>query len=341
MVWKTWSRNNLSRPTAREARCRQNGLSLLELMISLAVLSLLVVALDGVVAQTLQTHRVVHEENELTQQARFALDRMARAVSRSRILVLPQQDHNGTDWRENVREETVPASPPEGSSTLASAVLAVTMDPALDQDGNGIPDADNDGDGQIDEDIPGDSNNDGAIGIYGIDDGGGGVIDEFSGFINDDDEYWGWPDGDPENGLDDDGDGRIDEDPPGDRNGDGAPGVAGVDDDGDGSVDEGPSADDDEDGAINEDWYDTVAYYLVDGTLIERLPVPWDENGDGFITGRDFIARPLAEQVSRFRVERPEPVGTHAQLVDLTLELSGDGGTTVSLNTRVRLGGAL
>lgn len=341
MVWKAWSPSSASWRFAIAAKHCQRGLTILELMIALAILSLLVLALDGVVAQTLQTHRVVHEENELTQQARFALSRMARAVSRSRKLLLPQQDRNQTDWRENVREETVPASPPEGSSTMASAVLAVTMDPTLDQNGDGIPDSDNDGDGLIDEDPGGDSNNDEAPGIYGIDDGGNGLIDEFSGVSDDDDEYGGVPNDDPENGLDDDGDGLIDEDPGADRNGDGGPGVAGVDDDGDGSVDEGGVANDDEDEDGNEDWYDTVVYYLVDGILLERLPVPWDENGDDQINGRDYVIRPLAEQVSRFRVERLKQFDSHSQLVDLTLELSGAGGAIVSLNTRVRLGGAL
>jgi uncharacterized repeat protein (TIGR01451 family) len=53
--------------------------------------------------------------------------------------------------------------------------------------------------------------------------------------------------------FDDDHDGRINEDPPGDANGDGAPGILGVDDDGDGFIDEGSVNNDDEDGWIDED----------------------------------------------------------------------------------------
>ena len=114
-----------------------------------------------------------------------------------------------------------------------------------------------------------------------------------------------------------------------------------VDDDGDGQVDEGNSADDDEDGIVDEDWLDAVVFYMQGGTLVERHPVPWDETANGFISGRDFIESVIAENVTRFRVERPVASSAGQQLVDLTLELTGPTGSVVSLTSRVRVGGAL
>ena len=50
---------------------------------------------------------------------------------------------------------------------------------------------------------------------------------------------------------------------------------------------------------------------------------------------------PIAENVTRFRVERVPQNGDRSQIVDLTLELTNPVTETVSLNTRVRVGGAL
>jgi hypothetical protein len=147
---------------------------------------------------------------------------------------------------------------------------------------------------------------------------------------------------DPLDGLDNDGDNNVDEDPASDNNGDGCPGLCGVDDDGDGQIDEGSADDDDEDGGDYDDWCNPVVFYLEAGVLMQRTPVPWDENASGLITGQDFVVHPLAENVSRFRVERVPAEWGDPQLVDLTLELTGpESGETVSLQARVRLGGAL
>lgn len=81
-------------------------------------------------------------------------------MSRTRWLVLPLAENPNTPWSESDRDP---------------GVLAVTLDPTLDSDGDGIMDADNDGDGLIDEDIPEDNNFDWAAGILGIDDGDGEV----------------------------------------------------------------------------------------------------------------------------------------------------------------------
>jgi len=319
---------------------RQAAFTLIELLVALALAALLLGATTGLVRSALGTDTIIEERNALNREARFAMHRMTRAVAETRYLMLPMPDKPDTDWRENVREETVPASPPEGSSTKATAVLAVSLSMDVDLDADGFPDADNDRDGQVDEDYPADMHFDYGDGIYLIDDGGDGLVDEsFS--DKDDDEHLNGDDEDPINGVDDDADGLIDEDPGADMNGDGAPGAVGVDDDGDGQVDEGNAADDDEDGSVDEDWLDAVVFYLQGDSLIERHPVPWDESANGFVDGRDAVETVIAEGVTRFRVERPLPASLNGQLVDLTLELTGPGGEVVTLDARVLAGGAL
>jgi hypothetical protein len=123
--------------------------------------------------------------------------------------------------------------------------------------------------------------------------------------------------------------------------GDGCPGLCGVDDDGDGQIDEGSSADDDEDGNTDEDFYGTVVFYLDDGVVKERMPVPWDISGGGLVNGLDYMVSDIADNVTRFRVERPAASASGEQLVYLTLELAGPTGTVVSLTNRVRVGGGL
>lgn len=324
--------------TARIRSIRSAGFTLIELLIAAALSSLLLVSIAGLAGRSLEAQALADERNRLNSDARFAMQRMVRAISETRWLILPLADKPSTSFRENVREQTVPASPPELGSSKATAVLAVSLSAAFDLDADGFPDADNDRDGLLDEDLPGDATFDYNPGLHLIDDGGEGLVDEGFWNDNDDDERANDNDDDPINGVDDDNDGPIDEDPPADMNGDGAPGVAGVDDDNDGQIDEGSNADDDEDGASNEDWLDAHAFYLQGSNLVERQPVPWDESGAGGITGRDYIISVIAENVTRFRVERPPTAPSGRQLVYLTLELTGAGGATVSLDTRVRVG---
>ena len=57
---------------------------------------------------------------------------------------------------------------------------------------------------------------------------------------------------------------------------------------------------------------------------------------------RDYVEQAIADNVTRFRVERIPQGAGRALLVDLTLVLTDpQTGETVSLNTRVRVGGAL
>jgi prepilin-type N-terminal cleavage/methylation domain-containing protein len=317
------------------------GFTLIEVLISMMLGALIVTVVASVVSELSDARAAVQERGQLTEDAHFAMTRMARAVRQSRTLLLPQQDKPATGWRENVRDETVPASPPEGGSKKATAVLAVSMSTSVDLDGDGFPDADNDRDGLIDEDFPADIVFDGSPGIHGIDDGGNGTTDEGSSNNDDDDERLSSIDEDPINGIDDDGDGIVDDDPSSDMNGDGAPGIAGVDDDNDGLIDEGSVADDDEDDSSDEDWLDPVVFYLRGNALVERHPVPWDEDNSGVINGRDYVETSIADGVSRFRVERAAGSGG-TEIIDITLELlAPTSGETVDIHTRVRVGGAL
>lgn len=317
------------------------GFTLLELLIALALAGMLLAGAAGLVEQAGNSQLLVAERNRLNNEARFAMQRMVRAVSETAQLILPMPDKPATNWRENVREETVPASLPEGSSTKATAVLAICLSAAVDLDGDGFPDADNDRDGRLNEDFPADTVFDYDPGIHLIDDGGDGFVDE--GFLADadDDERANQSNEDPINGIDDDGDGVIDEDPGADMNGDGAPGIAGVDDDGDSQIDEGSISDDDEDGSVDEDWMDAHVFFLQGDSLIERHPVPWDETANGTVTGRDFIESVIAERVTQFRVERPLVGANGKQLVFLTLELTNASGDSVLLETRIRVGATL
>lgn len=322
------------------ARPSMSGFTYIELLVTLAIGALLVAGLNGVMGQALQSRDAAAETNRLTREASSALQRMTRAVSRTRLLLLPQNDKASTNWPENLREETVPPSAPVGDSSFASAVLAVTLPADIDLDGDGIADADNDGDGLLDEDLPADAHNDGAAGIFGIDDGGDGTVDE--GPAADDDESLSDADEDPIDGIEDDDDANLDEDPAADNNGDGCPGICGVDDDNDGNIDTGNAANDDEQGGDDEDWYDPLVFFLDNGVLKQRSPVPWDENGVDGITGRDVIVSDIATDVTRFSVERIALGDDRRQLVRLQLELTSPlTGETVSLQTRVRVGGAL
>jgi len=323
---------------------QQTGFTLIELMIALVLAGLLLGATSGIVKQALGTDELVEERNQLLRDARFAMGRIVKAASHSRKLLLPLPDNPNTDWPENIREQTIPDSAPVGSSVFASAVLAVTLPEYVDLDADGFPDADDDRDGRIDEDLPNDIHHDFMPGIMLIDDDGDGYIDESSHLYWDDDED-GIYNEDPMGHIDNDGDGAFSEDPPSDNNSDGCPGLCGVDDDGDGTVDEGGSDNDDEEGSEFEDGYDPVVFYLNGNSLLERMPVPWNEDGnsspDGPVDGRDFVESVITENVTRFRVERLVPTSLDEQLVDLTLELTGPSGEIVSFNARVRAGGAL
>jgi len=318
------------------------GFTLIELLVSIVIGSMLILGLSAVTSMISKTLSASSYNHQLTRDAQFAMDQMVTAVANSQRLLLPLADNPNTNWPEHIREQTVPATPPIGDSTLATAVLAVTLAADIDLNADGVPDADNDGDGRIDEDLNDDQTSDNAPGIVLIDDDGDGEVDETSTTIQDDDED-GVQDEDWANGIDDDADGAVDEDSSADMNNDGDDGIDGVDDDDDGAVDEGfGSSNDDEDSQSNEDYYDAIVFYLENGSLMQRTPVPWDESGDSMVNGLDFVTTPLAENVTAFRVERITPGAGQVKLVDLVIELSHpQSSETLRLHTRVRVGRVL
>ncbi len=282
-----------------------------------AIAILLLGSLASVLMNTLNANDDARERNIIAHDARFAMQRILQSVRDSQLLLVPLVEDPSTLYTE---------------SLIEPGLLAVTLNPLLDRDLNGIADADNDGDGLVDEDLPRDTSNDGKPGLIGIDDDNSSITDVSLAGNHDDDESGVLGDEDPINGLDDDGDGTVDEDPPGDMNGDGAPGVMLVDDDGDGLIDEGNIDDDDEDGFSDEDWLDAVVYFLSGTDLIERYP------NLNPISGTDFTERIIANNVSTFRVERLPRGNNRLDLVEITLELTTSK-AAISVAQRVRVGG--
>ena len=298
------------------------GFTYIEALAALMMTAMLMVGLTRTLDNVLDSHDDARADHDVVEESRYALERMVQAVSRSQRLLVPLAENPATSHSESIRDP---------------GVLAVTLDPARDLDADGFPDVDNDRDGLIDEDLGSDASWDLKPGITGIDDDGDGTIDEGSNLDDDED---GNSDEDPFDQSDSDGDGSMDEDPSGDMNGDGDDGIAGFDDDGDGFVDEGSfSIDDDEDGRLDEDWLDVVVFYQSGATILERTPVPWDETGNGFVTGLDYVERTLAANVLSFTVERiPAPNGG-PPLIKVLLTRNDNNGQAYTLATTIRLGG--
>ena len=193
-------------------------------------------------------------------------------------------------------------------------VFAVTLPASVDRDGNGIADADNDGDGLVDEDPGSDVSNDGKNGIILVDDDGDGSIDEGTGVVDDDEGG-----GSNEDGLDNtdnDGDGRIDEDY--------------------GST---IPVNDDADASTDEDWFDPAVYQLSGTDLVERVPVPWDVDGNSVLNGRDYVSNTILEGVTLFEARR-ENVGVGQTLLHLKISAKDGTNNIHTLETSVRIGGS-
>ncbi|MGI9324255.1 MAG: prepilin-type N-terminal cleavage/methylation domain-containing protein [Pseudomonadales bacterium] len=318
--------------------CR--GFTFVELMVSVGVASVLLASLagTGMIIGSASDRQAV--QRALAIDAEFALGRIEQAITRSERLLVPLHDRSFTEFTEHIREQFVPAQAPPAGSTFATAALAVAQDPEIDLDYDGIADADNDGDGRVDEDWSSDITNDGKTGVVGIDDDGDGEVDESDFGSGDDDELFTLEE-DPVNGVDDDGDGSIDEDPWSDMNADNRAGIAGIDDDRDGAIDEGNNNDDDEDGLSNEDWLDARVFFINDSDLIERIPVPWDENGDLSITGNDYVESIVTSNVSFFGIRLLSDAQDDPQLLEITLSLSDASGQMLTRSARLRLGANL
>lgn len=211
------------------------GLTLVELLLAVTVLSLMALAFFSITHTTLRSWAHAGDRDEVTERGRAALERITQRVREAHRVLLPFQ------------------FAPLDTSTHRILCVALGVD--------------NDGDGRVDEDSY-DVYQDGtASGLPGLDDDWDGSIDEGSPW-NDDES--GDYDEDALDGVSNDGDSWIDEDWGADMNGDGAPGVAYIDDDNDGWVDEGSVNDDDEDGWSDEDPIEPLVYYV---DPAERPPV--------------------------------------------------------------------
>jgi len=113
------------------------GFTLIELLIAIALMALIVGALDQVAARVLSTYSAVQASHDLVPQARYALERMVAFVQESDYIVAPD-------------------------TTSATKVLTVSerLSDQYDNktniykvDGDGIPDADSDWNGLINDGI--------------------------------------------------------------------------------------------------------------------------------------------------------------------------------------------
>lgn len=210
-------------------RAPQQGLTLIELTIAIAVLSLIAAAAAAVLSICLQAQAYGMARSDLQREGSLAMERMVSQLRITSRVAIP----NG---RQPQRDQLAVA---EGLNNDGDYYFDDPLFPRSDEDSND------------------DDNADTGSGLLGYDDDGDGVLDEEAAEDNDED---GTPGEDLLNGLDDDDDGAVDEDRSGDANGDGAPGVSGADDDGDGEIDEGDGGDDDEDGDTGEDPPEFLVY---------------------------------------------------------------------------------
>ena len=242
----------------------EKGVTLIELLIVLLILSIIVGGLTEMLAGGLKSSRENRTRTGLIEDANYAMNRIINATRE-------------TDW------VFIP-----GNATPVRDILAIG---AM---------ADNDNDGVVDEDWGADIGNDGQPGIAGFDDDGDGPIDEGGiGRKDDNDEDGQVAEDIPKDGVDNDLDGNYDEEFRADINGDGCPGLCLRDDDGDGSVDEGSINDDDEDGLVDEDPIDPLIFHIINGALYEKKII-WDSATNA----NDITEKKVIDNVTQFRVER-------------------------------------
>ena len=111
----------------------KSGFTLIELLIAIALMALIVGALDQIAARVLSTYSAVQASQDLVPQARYALERMVTFVQESDYIVAP-------DTTVSTKELTV-SERLSDQYTNASRVYAVA--------GDGHPDADTNFDGLI------------------------------------------------------------------------------------------------------------------------------------------------------------------------------------------------
>jgi len=263
----------------------EKGVTLIELLIVLLILSIIVGGLTEMLAGGLKSSRENRAKTGLIEDANYAMNRIINATRETNWVFIP------------------------GDANPVRDILAIS---AM---------IDNDSDGVIDEDWGADIGNDGLPGIAGFDDDGDGSVDEGGVALKSDDDEDGAIDEDiPKNGIDNDLDGNYDEEFRADVNGDGCPGLCLRDDDADGSVDEGNINDDDEDGLVDEDPIDPLIFYIKNGALYEKKII-WNPT----TSSDDTTERKLIDNVTQFRVERLLGVNGKALIIVTIEVSSGKG----------------
>lgn len=242
----------------------EKGVSLLELLVVLLILSIIVGGLNEMLAGGLKSSMESRGKTKLINDIDYATDRIINATRGTGYVLIPLN-----------------AKPVRDILAIGAMV-------------------DNDNDGAVDEDWSSDLGNNGMPGLGGFDDDGDGLIDENGGGMKwDDDEDLKQNEDKPKNGLDDDGDGNYDEEFWSDINGDGCAGICLVNDDNDIDLDEGGLNNDDEDNMVDEDPVDPLIFYVKNGALYEKR-ILWNPNNNT----NDITDSKLIDNVSQFRIER-------------------------------------
>ena len=112
----------MSKQTLNSNHRHKQGFTYIEMMLAVAITGVIMLSLMGLLNNAIEAGDSVRNSNDLIRQARFALQRMVRFAGHSRHLMLPLRDKPATNWPENIREQTVPPSPPPLSPVLSSSL---------------------------------------------------------------------------------------------------------------------------------------------------------------------------------------------------------------------------
>jgi prepilin-type N-terminal cleavage/methylation domain-containing protein len=164
----------------------ERGLTLTELLISIAIISLIAGVSTRMIVGALDSWEHNRGKEDLRNTARLAMERMVSRIRATTWVLMPLMISDPTD----------PGYP--ASSYYPRDILAVS----------GM--IDNDADGVADEDPYKNLTQSGKSGLKNIDDNNDGIID--NGNSTEDDDEDSLKNEDPIDGVDNDGDGRIDED---------------------------------------------------------------------------------------------------------------------------------
>ena len=221
-------------------RSNQNGLTLVELLVTIAIVGIIAGAAIPLLSASLDANNQGTSRSRLYHEGLLAMERMTAGVRTCTYLNVPNS-HNPT------RNYLIFSGSVNDDNDFYFG------DPLFPR---------------IDEDPFLDRNMDSDHGLIGFDDDGDGFTDE--GFGDHDDDEDGLDDEDDLDGIDNDGDGNIDEDSWSHAESGLVAGIMGIDDDNDGTIDEGHLGDDDEDGTLDEDGTNEILYWVNGNQLMER-----------------------------------------------------------------------